>query len=173
MSWKRIACARAFSSDMWLTPKNWLSPNSRRSIIGLRSRPGRGLGASRRIGRGSREAALAGAARGAALGVAAAVGAPLPASAIIIAITRSVTAALAKSFAPSIAAALDAVDEVVDLRAVLLAAQVEADRLGQLGRVADVPARARSRSGGVRRLAQVDLALLAVGVDPARRCPRR
>src|SRR3954447_24854997 len=30
--WKRIAWARAFSSDMWLTPKNWLSPNSRRSI---------------------------------------------------------------------------------------------------------------------------------------------
>ena len=32
MSWNRIACARAFSSDMWLTPKNWLSPNSSRSM---------------------------------------------------------------------------------------------------------------------------------------------
>src|SRR5262245_12431550 len=31
-SWKRICCARAFSSDMWFTPKNWLSPNSRRSM---------------------------------------------------------------------------------------------------------------------------------------------
>src|SRR5436190_14941256 len=32
-SWKRIDCARAFSSDMWFTPKNWLSPNSTRSIL--------------------------------------------------------------------------------------------------------------------------------------------
>src|SRR6056297_2473338 len=32
--WKRIICWRAFSSDMWLTPKNWLSPKSSRSISG-------------------------------------------------------------------------------------------------------------------------------------------
>src|SRR5450432_4012328 len=31
-SWKRIDWARAFSSDMWLTPKNWLSPKRTRSI---------------------------------------------------------------------------------------------------------------------------------------------
>jgi hypothetical protein len=31
--WTRIAPARAFSSDIWLMPKNWLSPNSRRSIL--------------------------------------------------------------------------------------------------------------------------------------------
>ena len=32
MSWNRICWARAFSSDMWFTPKNWLSPNRSRSI---------------------------------------------------------------------------------------------------------------------------------------------
>src|ERR1039457_5220847 len=37
MSRKRIAWARAFSSDMWFTPKNWLSPKSSRSITFSRS----------------------------------------------------------------------------------------------------------------------------------------
>ena len=61
-------------------------------------------------------------------------------------------------------------DECVELSAVLLAAQVEPGRLGQLGRVTNVPADVVSvgNGGGV---AQVDLDLLAVGIDPAVRCP--
>ena len=27
------SCARAFSSDMWFTPKNWLSPKRMRSMV--------------------------------------------------------------------------------------------------------------------------------------------
>src|SRR5258708_3182947 len=33
MSWNFMAWACAFSSDRWLTPKNWLSPNNTRSMI--------------------------------------------------------------------------------------------------------------------------------------------
>src|SRR3954463_11207272 len=33
VSLNRTSCARAFSSDMWLTPKNWLSPKRIRSML--------------------------------------------------------------------------------------------------------------------------------------------
>src|SRR5690349_2424647 len=33
VSLNRTSCARAFSSDMWLTPKNWLSPKRMRSMV--------------------------------------------------------------------------------------------------------------------------------------------
>src|SRR5262249_33722019 len=32
------ACRRAFSSDMWLTPKNWLSPKRTRSMTRITQR---------------------------------------------------------------------------------------------------------------------------------------
>src|SRR4051812_46613066 len=196
IDWKRIAWARAFSSDMWLTPKNWLSPKSRRSITrpfvsragprpalragsagaggsggGARApaRRGRPRGPARApssrpraTARGRRRGGLAGGhGRGALLRVgdhqrdhAVGLGRALEA-------VDAVDAAVAH-----------APDEVVDLRGVLLAAQVEADRLRELRRVAEVPAVlvALRRRG---RVAQVDLALLAVGEDPAGRAPDR
>ncbi len=102
----------------------------------------------------------------------ASVDAPLWASAIIIAITRSVSAALSNALRPSTLAVPNALDEVIDLRAVLLATQVEADRLGQLRRVADVPSGLVALGDG-RGVAQVDLDLLAVGEDPPGRAPDR
>ncbi len=151
MSWKRSCCARAFSSDMWLMPKNWLSPNSSRSI-------------AQALPAAAEEARACDGDRGARASPAP-TEAPVAASATIIPIVRSVAAAAAKSLSPSGSPAQHLGDERFDLGAVLLAAQVEPDRLGQLGRVADVPAllvAGRDR----RRVAQVDLAFLAVGEDP-------
>ena len=101
-SWKRIDCARAFSSDMWLTPKNWLSPNSRRSI----THPFALEPADRMRGRlrdDPRESPPSAAASRGGIDVlgCASVDAPRSASASIIAITRSVSTALAKEFTPS------------------------------------------------------------------------
>ena len=64
----------------------------------------------------------------------------LRASARIIPIVSSVIAALSKSLTGSVAAPETRSTKCFDLGAVLLAAQVEPDRRGQLGRVADVPA---------------------------------
>ena len=66
----------------------------------------------------------------------------------------------------------DAGHEVGQLGAVLLTAQVEADRLGQLRRVADVPARLVALDGR-SGLPKVDLDLLPVGIDPPRAAPDR
>ena len=55
--------------------------------------------------------------------------------------TRSVAAALSNELIPSTRPVADSLDEVVNLCGVLLPAQVEADGLSQLRRVADVPAR--------------------------------
>ena len=34
-----MSCWRAFSSDMWFTPKNWLSPKRMRSMLAMVERP--------------------------------------------------------------------------------------------------------------------------------------
>ena len=164
--WKRIAWARAFSSDMWLTPKNWLSPNSRRSITsptplsraGSRTAAGCGLGPRKRNRRDRLAVPARRPRRRRASTRPAGVGEH----------HRDHAVGGRRALEPVQAvdrAGPHPLDEVLDLRAVLLAAQVEADRLRQLGRVADVPAPlvAVGDRGGV---AEVDLTLLTVGVDP-------
>src|SRR5690606_29778267 len=140
VSWKRMACARAFSSDMWFTPKNWLSPKSSRSIV-FRSpysvvpaaisacaeeqaapAPGRGGsgGGSGGMRRGP----------GTRLGVGDdhrdhAIGHDRVAEGILVARGPG----------------LDAAREVIELGRILLATDVEPHGLRQLGGVAHVPAR--------------------------------
>ena len=153
-SWKRIGCARAFSSDMWFTPKNWLSPKSSRSIVQLPA--SRSLG---RCGRGHRRLRLPSPGEPAQAEVRSAgvrrgdrrvrpTGARRRASPVAGGVRRPISGdhpvgdgrAMRSRSSPSSSPALDALHELLELGAVLLAAQVEADRLGELGRVPDVPA---------------------------------
>ena len=162
-SWNRMDCARALSSDMWLTPKNWLSPKSTRSITWSRvcmppascdqpnMRDQKPLARRRDLGRGMCPAAVLGQDHGdQAIGLQGraervdVVGAP----------------------------AFYGFHEVVDLRRVLLAAQVVPDLLSQIGRVLHRPARLELWRGRVRST-QVDLALLPIGGDPTVGAPHR
>src|SRR5450432_4778170 len=162
-SWKRMDWARAFSSDMWFTPKNWLSPNSRRFIWTLLDRGPRTLRAEQRETAGRRRTLDGGFASGG--------GAPLGVREDhrqdLVGVRRT-----AERTGGFLRPADDRLHEVVDLRGILLAAQVEPDLFGQLGGVADVPALAvaRRRAGGV---AKVGLAFLAVGRNPAVGPPNR
>ena len=125
MSWKRIAWARAFSSDMWLTPKNWLSPNSSRSIgwpscVALIARTSCRI---RAAGAGGGKARERRSRRGREL--VAAVGGVVDQHGDR---TGRSPRRRRRSSARPVAPLADPRDEVVDLGAVLLAAQVEPDR---------------------------------------------
>src|SRR5258705_12268377 len=153
--WKRIDCARAFSSDMWLTPKNWLSPNRILSMAG-RGTSSIDMGAGSaddtrpeslaRRGRSRRDTFLrrADEHRDDAVGL-----------------ERRGERVLAVE-----AARANAFREVVDLRRVLLAAEIEPDLVRKVGRVANRPARVDSGQRLVA-LAQKQLTLLPVGDDAA------
>src|SRR6188768_565295 len=154
-SWNRIDWLRAFSSDMWLTPKNWLSPKRTRSMACAASGAAEGFmrsaedarqqaRAGRRLRRHRRASGLAEHHRDDAVGV----------------------QGRGEGIDAVHAACLDAGGEVVDLRRVLLAAQVEPDLIGEIGGVAHRPAGADTGQGGMR-LAQRELALLTVRSDPA------
>ena len=151
---------------MWLTPKNWLSPKRTRPWCASRwlaLRDARAAQPNRRD-----QTPLRAPARGA---VAAGAAGASPSIIAHDAIGRERgREACSRRRA---GACFTLLGEVVDLRRVLLAAQVEPDLVGQVGRVAHRPAGLPTPGSASCALAQVELALLAVGGDAGRSCPRR